>query len=155
LYQQPAAFNPQPFENTLTTIRKGKGYLKGGQLVTSRWTFSAVNYFSLGDMQAILRSLIFPEAVPAAGRFNLTDDDYRFVRKHMSMFPHESTWPKYDTSHYPSYGKFFLYGDTKAPFPPTSAFSTRPAGPTAPLPTTPTSWTSTAAWNFSSRPPSW
>jgi hypothetical protein len=34
------------------------------------------------------------------------------------MFPHESTWPRYDTSHYPSYGKFFLYGDTKAPFPP-------------------------------------
>ncbi len=118
LYQQPAAFNPQPFGNTLTTIRKGKGYMKGGQLVNEPMDFSAVNYFSLGDMQAILRSLIFPGAVPAAGRFQLTDDDYRFVRRHMSMFPHESTWPRYDTSHYPSYGKFFLYGDTKAPFPP-------------------------------------
>jgi hypothetical protein len=80
--------------------------------------FSPMNYFSLGDMQGILRSLMFPEAVPADKRFDLTEDDYQLVRKHMSMFPGESQWPKYDTSHYPSYGKFFLYGDTKDDFPP-------------------------------------
>jgi hypothetical protein len=118
VYHQPAVFNEQPFENTLTTIHKGKGYMKGDQLVSEPMDFSAVNYFSLTDMQAILRSLIFPEAVPAVQRFNVTEDDYGFVRKHMSMFPQESTWPGYDTSYYPSYGKFFLFGDTKAPFPP-------------------------------------
>ncbi len=118
LYKQPLVVNEQPFASTLTTTRRGKGYMRGGQLVNEPMDFSPMNYFSLGDMQGILRSLMFPEAVPAEKRFNLTEDDYRFVRKHMSMFPRESKWPQYDTSHYPSYGKFFLYGDTKDDFPP-------------------------------------
>ncbi|QHT66130.1 serine hydrolase [Rhodocytophaga rosea] len=119
IYEQPLVFNPKEFPNKLTTIVKGKGYLQQEKLVNKPMDFSAMNYISIENLQGILRSLLFPEAVPARKRFELKQEDYQFVYKYMSMFPQESQGPVYDSvQYYKSYGKFFLYGNTKTDFPP-------------------------------------
>jgi hypothetical protein len=67
----------------------------------------------------VLRSILFPEAVPKKQRFRLTADDYRFLYTSMSTLPRESGEPAYPDreEYYDSYGKYFLFGDSKAPIP--------------------------------------
>lgn len=118
LYRQPLVFNPYLYENELKTTRKGKGYIENGALIESPKDFSHSNYVSLENLQRILRSVLFPDAVPVQERFNLTDDDYQFLYKCMSMLPRESKHPVYDTTtYYDSYVKYFLFGDSKDPIP--------------------------------------
>lgn len=117
IYQQPLAYNPIEYPNKLTTTTKGKGYIKGEVLVKEPMDFSALNYISIENLQGILKSLLFPEAVPVRQRFGLTADDYKFLYKYMSMYPTESNIPRYDTTYHNSYGKFFMYGDTKKDIP--------------------------------------
>lgn len=91
--------------------RMGKGYLKAGQLVNEPFDFSKKNCFTLEELNGIVRSVMFPESVPANQRFNLTLEDYRFLRRYMSMMPAESVSPVYDSSeHWDTYVKFLLYG---------------------------------------------
>jgi hypothetical protein len=117
IYQQPATYNREVYPNKLQTTIKGRGYMQGETLVEKPMDFSNLNQIALQDLHGILQSLIFPEAVPDKQRFGLTDADYQFVYKYMSMFPEESKSPVYDTSYYNSYGKFFIYGDTKKKIP--------------------------------------
>jgi len=80
--------------------------------------FSKKNRLGLEDLHHILRSVIFPDNVPAKQRFNLTKDDYEFVHQYMSEFPPESVFPSYDSAEYPdAYVKFLLYGARKEPLP--------------------------------------
>lgn len=90
---------------------QGKAYLDNNdQLVEKPFDFSARNYISLQNLHDMLRAVIFPEAVPAEQRFNLTDDDYRFLYQCMSEWPRESKYPHY---HYAdNYVKFWMYGDS-------------------------------------------
>ena len=55
---------------------------------------------------------MFPEAVAPGARFDLTEDDYRFLRRYMSEYPAESGIDAYaDGSFYPDgYVKFLMYG---------------------------------------------
>jgi hypothetical protein len=58
--------------------------------------------------------IIFPESQPAGKKLNLTEDDYSFLRRYMSMQPQESDYPKYKADEYwPTYVKFLLYGSEK------------------------------------------
>lgn len=93
LYEQPAVFSQMEYAERDT--RLGKGYMQGNELVNEPFDFSKKNRLSLSDLHSILKSVIFPEAVTEKQRFDLTADDYAFVRKYMSMFPRESTFPRY------------------------------------------------------------
>ncbi|MBS1655747.1 MAG: serine hydrolase, partial [Bacteroidetes bacterium] len=93
LYEQPAAFSQMEYAERDT--RLGKGYMQGNELVNEPFDFSKKNRLSLSDLHSILKSVMFPEAVAEKQRFDLTEDDYAFVRKYMSMFPSESTFPPY------------------------------------------------------------
>ena len=73
--------------------------------------FSAKNFISLGDMQLMLKRILFPEVFTPEDRFELNEMDYEFLYKYMSMLPLESSSPKYDSSYYDSYVKFFMFGD--------------------------------------------
>jgi hypothetical protein len=57
--------------------------------------------------------VLFPESAAANQRFNLTQDDYSFIRHYMSMMPHESDHPAYDSTYHDTYVKFLLYGAEK------------------------------------------
>ena len=117
-YEQPMKFYSSPYPARKDSI--GKGYLSAGKLVDKPMDFSAKNRFVLQDLHSILISLVFPEKVTASQRFNLTEDDRRFVLKYMSQLPTESTYPPYsdDTAtYYPAYCKFLLMGSQKGELP--------------------------------------
>lgn len=113
-YPQEEQFDPTTYVNPMKGLLKGKGYLDDNeQLVNKPFDFSRKNYSSLGDLTGILKAVIFPEATPAAARFDLTEDDYRFLYKWMSIFPRESDYPKFDPKeYYDGYCKYVLFGDT-------------------------------------------
>ncbi|WP_188809852.1 hypothetical protein [Hymenobacter cavernae] len=82
--------------------------------------FSQKNFASLPDLQNVLRAILFPEAVPQKQRFQqLTEKDYVFLRRYLSMLPRESQHPRYNAKEFPdNYAKFLLAGGPAGPLPP-------------------------------------
>lgn len=112
LYQQPAVKSRMVYADRNT--RMGKGYMRGDVLVNEPFDFSKKNRMSLQTLHSVVTSIMFPEAMPKEKQFNLTDDDYAFLRRYMSMLPSESKWPQYDTSEvWDTYVKFLYYGAEK------------------------------------------
>ena len=71
--------------------------------------FTTHNNISLGDLQQILQSVLFPSSVGRRCRFNLTEDDEHYLYQYLSQYPSETNYPKYDTAKfYDSYVKFFF-----------------------------------------------
>lgn len=91
-------------------IKMGKGYYSKGQLVQEPFDFSKKNKLALTDLHSMLQAVLFPSALRKKQRFNLTEDDYRFLWKYMSMYPRESDYPAYDSTYNDAYVKFLLYG---------------------------------------------
>lgn len=113
-YQQLPQYNSHNFTERKSLV--GIGYYKDTQLIRQPFDFSLKNRIYLEDLHHILQSVLFPESVTPLQRFNLTDDDYRFLYKWMSSYPHESKSPKYDSAKYwDAYAKFLFYGEEKSP----------------------------------------
>jgi hypothetical protein len=111
LYYQGEVFSSDDLTYQLKETKRVKGYYKGETLVNEPFDFSQKNYVSLQDFHNMLKAVIFPEAVPPSQRFDLSEDDYRFLYEVMSEKPRESNFPKY---HEPDhYVKFFIFGDRK------------------------------------------
>ena len=111
LYHQGEVYSQVGKQFDLKKTLRGKGYYEGDELVNEPFDFSKKNYISLQNQLDILRAIIFPESVPAHQRFDLKEDDYRFLYQVMSERPKESKHPLY---HEPDhYVKFFMYGDRK------------------------------------------
>jgi len=92
-------------------------YGKDG-LVPGPMDFSRKNRLCLEDLHRILRSVLFPSAVPASERFYLRDEDYPFVWQYLSEYPGEAAYPGYDTVVYPdAYGKFLYWGSERGSLP--------------------------------------
>jgi hypothetical protein len=115
VYQQEEVYSRWSAKLNLHGQQKGKGYMNGkDSLVNAPFDFSGRNFISLPDLHRMLTAVVLPEGVARNERFNLTDDDYRFLYQVMSMHPRESDFPKYDEKTYwDSYVKFFLFGDQK------------------------------------------
>ncbi len=93
----------------------GNGFMRGDQLVNEPFDFSKKNRLPLADLHSILKSVLFPGAVANKQQFNITEDDYAFLHKYMSMLPRESVTPVYDTAEFgDSYVKFLYYGGGNA-----------------------------------------
>jgi hypothetical protein len=103
----------------LKKMIKGLGYTDdAGNLFNAPFDFSEKNYFSLESLNKMIKSIIFPESLPENERFNITDEDYTFLRHWMSRLPKESEYPNYsDVEHYDSYVKFLMFGDDQSPIP--------------------------------------
>ena len=115
--EQPAKYAAKELKSQ-EPILKGKGYMKGNELVNEPFDFSSKNYFALEDQHRLLKTLFFPEQVPASQRFNLTPDDYKFMYQYMSQFPVETSFPEhYTDDYYDGYAKFLLFGATKTRLP--------------------------------------
>ncbi|WP_310586908.1 serine hydrolase [Dyadobacter aurulentus] len=117
VYEQPAQYNAEEFKAPASLL-VGKGFMKDGQLVNEPFDFTAKNSFPLEEQHRMLKSLFFPEQVPASQRFNLTEDDYQFLYRYMSQFPVETDYPAhYTDDYYDGYVKFLLFGATKTRLP--------------------------------------
>jgi hypothetical protein len=108
LYQQPLIRSELVYQTRHTFL--GNGFFKNGSLVNSPFDFSMKNRFTLSDLTQIIQSVIFPSVFPAGQKFHLTDSDYNFLYRYMSMKPHESDFPSYDSSYSDAYSKLLLYG---------------------------------------------
>lgn len=94
-------------------ILLGRAHVLGDKLIEEPMDFSAKNYCSVEELQKALRSLIFPESLRKEERFDLTEQDYLFLRKYLSQLPRETLHPDY-RSKPDNYCKFFLYGDDES-----------------------------------------
>lgn len=117
-----ALFNKYPEYSQLKyadrNTKMGTGYLKDNELIQEPFDFSKKNRLSLQDLHLIVRSVIYPELVPKENRFNLSKEDYEFLRKYMSMKPEESQTPVYPaTDYWDNYAKFLYYGAEKGSSP--------------------------------------
>jgi beta-lactamase class A len=118
LYQQPLRTNEVQYEKRKDSM--GQGYYQGNTLINGPMDFSGKNRISLEDLHNVLISLIFPEKVSAEKRFNISEDDRRFMLKYMSQYSTESTYPPYlaDTAKYwPAANKLLLFGGEKKEVP--------------------------------------
>ena len=119
LYHQPPVQNVTVYKVKMKNVKQGRGYIRGDSLINQPIDFSYSNYISIESLQGILKAVIFPEALPGKQKFNLTEDDYHFLYKYMSMYPRESDYPAYTyaSEYYDSYVKFFMFGNTRENIP--------------------------------------
>ena len=113
IYNQPVQYNADSFDFS-HEVKMGKGHFDShDSLINEPIDFTKANNVSLQDYQQILQSVLFPQSVPANKRFNLTKEDYAFLKQYLSQFPSETNYPKYDTTeYYDSYVKFFFRDST-------------------------------------------
>jgi hypothetical protein len=120
LYYQPMLVSTKDYKSP-KPINIGKGFMRHDSLINEPFDFTYRNNYPIETQQQILKTILFPESVPPTQRFDLTEDDYNFVRKYMSMSPLESKSPKYpdadSAGSYDSYCKFLMFGDDKKPMP--------------------------------------
>lgn len=92
--------------------RLGVAEIVDGQRLERPKDFSEKNAYSLLDQHSLMTNLMFPENVKPGRRFKLSEDDYRFLYRYMSMYPGESEITAYqDAERYPQgYVKFLMYG---------------------------------------------
>jgi hypothetical protein len=117
IFTQPAAYSPWVF-NFDRILKVGKAHRdRNDSLVQAPIDFTKANIVGLEDLQRLLKSILFPESMPAQQRFNLTKDDEAFLFRYLSQYPSETNYPKYDTSqYYDSYVKFyFKHGSHQMP----------------------------------------
>ena len=112
IYEKPLESSKLVYATRNTKM--GNGFYRGDQLINEPFDFSKKNRMSLKTLHNIVRSVMFPEAVSKKQRFDLTKEDYEFLRKYMSMTPLESKFPSYDNENYwDHYVKFLMYGAEK------------------------------------------
>lgn len=118
IYTQPAKFDSINYELNLTDTKKGIGYYQNGNLINEPKDFNRSNFFGLRDQHNLMIKIMFPFIFPLEERFNLTNEDYEFLYKYMSMLPKDCECPSYkDENHWDSYVKFFMFGDSKEEMP--------------------------------------
>ncbi|HSN60682.1 MAG TPA: serine hydrolase [Ferruginibacter sp.] len=115
LYSQPLRYNRNVYAKRNDLL--AKAYYSNGKLINEPMNFSTKNNIALADLHQVLLSLVFPQAVSASQRFNLTEQDRQFVLQYMSQLPSESVYPTYDSSYYDAYAKFILFGSEKGSMP--------------------------------------
>jgi beta-lactamase class A len=116
LYSQPLQRSNFVYPDRHDSV--ANAYYENGELINQPMNFSRKNKVSLQDLTNILKSILFPQEVDSNKRFNLTEDDYALVKKYMSQFPGETTFPQYDTTEfYDAYVKLLKYGSGKGTLP--------------------------------------
>lgn len=108
-------------DNTFSNLAHpeiGKAYYSKGELIEEPMDFSFKNKFALSDFHGVVKRIVFPEKFSQNERFNISEEDRKFILQYMSMLPGESDYPKYDLpEYYDSYSKFFKFGTDNNPIP--------------------------------------
>lgn len=104
---------PKPLQ--LNAIKKGIGFYGGDSLHQEAFDFNFKNHYPIQAQHALLKRVIFPEQFKKAERFNLSDEQLKFLRDAMKTLPREVGYDPIE--YYDGYGKFFIYGDVKDTIP--------------------------------------
>jgi len=116
LYHQGEVYSKAYPSLDLNKEIRGKGYEnKAGKIVKESFDFRYKNYISLQHLHDILKTLLFPNSVPAQQRFRLSDADYAFLYQYLSQTPQAEKYPYFDKPD--GYVKFFLFGGSEEKIP--------------------------------------
>ncbi len=119
-YEGPV-FIPDTLSDTAVTplkgksITKGQGYIKEGNLVSMSMDFSLKNAFPLEEQHQFMKQLFFPDKVRSKHRIQLKPSEELRIKNMMQTLPREVGYDQ--KTYYDSYGKFFIYGDSKDSIP--------------------------------------
>lgn len=115
MYRQPELMAQRVHANTLSNVIKGKAYMDNeGNIINEPFDFTNKNFFALTDFEKMMRAVMFADYTPKEEGFALTEEDYAYLYKCMSILPRESKYPQYaESEFFDGYCKFFMYGDTK------------------------------------------
>lgn len=117
LINRKRSYNKTPKPLLLNSIEKGKGYYDDGDLIMEPFDFALKNYYPIDAQHAVMKRIIFPELFSKKEQFHIDKEQRQRLLKAMSVLPRDVG---YNTrKFYDSYGKFFMYGDTKEPVPKT------------------------------------
>jgi len=106
----------QPVEPlNIRNIKKGIGFMRNDSLIQEPMDFSRKNYFPLETQHSLMKRLFFPEKFTEAQRFNLSRQHNELLKKNMHLVPRKNGYD--ETEFYDSYGKFFIFGDSKERIP--------------------------------------
>jgi hypothetical protein len=89
VYVKNAEYNQNDYYSNRAKVLMGKGFVENGNVVDSHMDFTKRNKFTIKDMHNFLKSIIFPEF--QKNKLNLTDQDYAFLYKQMSMANNNNT----------------------------------------------------------------
>jgi hypothetical protein len=119
VYHQPMLVN-EPLIEVPEKIFRGTGFMLNDSLIQQPFDFTYKNFFPLTEQHAMLRAILFPETVPPARRFAISEEDRARVLEYMSQLPTETYAPSYatDTTYYQAYCKFLMFGGGRGPIPP-------------------------------------
>lgn len=112
-----ATVNHPPEKLSLKNITKGMGYMQDDELVKEPFDFSEKNYLPLRTLHNMMKRLIFPEAFKPEEVFDLDSSAREFLLDAMHKTPGDAGYNR--ETFYDSYGKFFIYGDSKDSIPQT------------------------------------
>lgn len=101
----------------LENIQKGNGYLSGDELIEEPFDFSLKNYYPVSTQQEVMKRLIFPEQYKSEEIFSLGPKERSILLEAMSSPPRK--WGYAEDEYYDSFGKFFIYGDSRSRMPET------------------------------------
>lgn len=99
----------------LKKLSKGIGYYAKDSLIQAPFDFGLKNYYPIKAQHGVLKRVLFPEKFKISERFNLSSEQLSFLLSAMSTLPRALGFPAEE--YYDSYGKFFMFGDTKEKIP--------------------------------------
>lgn len=119
VYAQPGAYSevsylgdqPEPM---------GVAEIIDGERIEGPKDFAVKNAYALLDQHTFIKNLMFPDSAKPQSRLDISEDDYRFLYRYMSMYPGESGIAAYSNpEEYPQgYVKFLMYGGDAKMIPP-------------------------------------
>ena len=112
VYQQIQSFNPNQPHCTAQNYLFGEKHYEKGVLVNEPKNFYYNNYIPVTEMDLFMRKLFFPKETHT--QWNLTKDDFTFLKKYLAILPRQCMKPKFDEANYPDcYMKYFMIGGSK------------------------------------------
>lgn len=119
IYQQEEQYALYSAFPALEGTQKGLGYYDDDLDTTiySPFDMSEKNFINLFDLQQSLERIIYPELFDSIQQYQLTEEQYSFIRSSMRKLPRDFSYLKDHEEYYDSYVKFFMFGDSKEPMP--------------------------------------
>ena len=119
IYKQESQMASMSLELNVNDFKIGKYHFSEGEKKDGPLDFSTKNYMNLSEQHELLKRIIFPKNYAREEQFSLSESDYQFLYREMSILPRQSDYPSFPDfdKHYDGYCKFFLYGDTKDKIP--------------------------------------
>ncbi len=119
VYAQAGTYSEVSFRGDLPEPM-GVAEIVDGERIEGPKDFAGKNAYALLDQHEFIRNLVFPDSAEPQSHLDISEDDYRFLYRYMSMYPGESGIDAYaNADAYPQgYVKFLMYGGDAKVIPP-------------------------------------